>query len=67
MVAVAVPGRHGLPKLHPGAVEGHDRVARVTDAAAYVRRHHLVVHVQRGEKDVSISIHLKDGRTDTEG
>lgn len=67
MVAVAIPGCHGLPKLDPGAVEGHDRISRVTDAAAYVRRHHLVVHVQRGEEDVSICVHLNGGMRDTEG
>lgn len=58
MVAVAIPGRHGLPKLDAGAVEGHDGVPRVIDAAPHVGRHHLVVHVQRGEEDVPVSIHL---------
>uniref|UniRef100_A0A3Q1I2X9 Uncharacterized protein n=1 Tax=Acanthochromis polyacanthus TaxID=80966 RepID=A0A3Q1I2X9_9TELE len=55
-----VSGRHGLPELDPGAVKGHDRIPRVTDAAPHVRRHHFVVHLQRGEEDVSVSIHLKE-------
>lgn len=61
VVAEAVSrGSDGLAKLHARAVERHDGVARVAHAAAHVRRHHLVVHLQSGEKDVAISIHLDE-------
>lgn len=65
MVAEAISGGHGLPELDPGAVKGHDRIPRVTDAAPHVRRHHFVIHLQRGEEDVSISIHLCKAAKDT--
>lgn len=65
MVAEAIAGSHGLPELDPGAVEGHDGIPRVTDAASHVRRHHFVVHLQCGEEDVSISIHLRGDGEDT--
>lgn len=57
-MAVAISRRHRLPELDSGAVEGHHGIPRVTDAAPHVRRHHLVVHVQCGEKDVPVGIHL---------
>lgn len=59
MVAEAIPGRHGLPELDPGAVEGHDGIPRVTDAAPNIGRHHFVVHLQRGEEDVPVGVHLR--------
>lgn len=63
VVAEAVSrGAHGLAKLHARAVERHDGVARVTHAATHVWRHHLVVHLQGGQQDVTVSVHLEEIR-----
>lgn len=58
MVAEPVPGGYRLPELHAGAVEGHDGVPRVADAAPQVGVHHLIVHLQRRQEDVPVRIHL---------
>lgn len=58
MAEAVARGTDRLAELHARAVKRHDGVARVTYAATHVRRHHLVVHLQRGEQDVAVSVHL---------